>query len=236
MRYDITITLRFNKPVLQRLSQVLFREEKRQDHYLFKEEAKIMKIQNIKYSNVIILDVDSVLVENIPALLERYNEWYDDSVTKEDILDWDISQFLKHGTDVNALFADPTLYQRAQPVSGALEAVNYLRERRCRIIFATIPWPGTEGAKLKWLLDHGFTTDKREYAEVQDKSVLIADALLVDDNPKNLDDYGGFGFLFAQPWNARSRGFKQVIQSWEAFLEEAPERNGNRLTGIHVWL
>jgi hypothetical protein len=92
-----------------------------------------------------------------------------------------------------------------------------LREDGHRVIFVTSTPKGSEGAKLKWLVDNRFL-DKEgaygdgrvydDYVEVHDKSLIRAD-IMIDDRPENLFGFQGQRILMAANHN---RGFSGSVK------------------------
>lgn len=157
----------------------------------------------------IFVDIDEVVADLLPAWVNRYNAIFGDSLNAANITGWSLEPYVKPecGKQVYQLLEDPTLYDEVEPILGSLAAINVLRERGHRIIFATASPNGSAGRKLRWLYEHEFlqpaglpTSVHPDYIEVYDKSLLSGD-VLIDDGPHNVSAFRGLSILFRQPHN-----------------------------------
>lgn len=171
---------------------------------------------------IIGLDIDDVCANLFKEWIRRYNERYGDRVTETDIRSWTISNYCQKCSkdELFAILGEPDVYEHVDPVSGALELVNWLRAQKnpdgsvkYRVIFVSACVSlESAGQKFEWLLARGFfgdvqdTWDNRrklmkDYFPVCDKS-LVNLHVLVDDNLDNIRTASGFGMLFNRPHNA----------------------------------
>jgi 5'-nucleotidase len=151
---------------------------------------------------IIFVDVDGVCADLGTAWLARYNRDYNDHLTINDLTDWGMTKFVKPecGNKIDEYLNDPSLYDEVESIPGSLIMVDRLRDMHHRVIFATsCPWQSA-GRKFKWLCDHGFEPGYKDYIEVNDKSLLLGDAL-IDDGFHNIESFNGLGILYDQPWN-----------------------------------
>lgn len=166
------------------------------------------------------VDVDDVCLNLVSSWLEKYNRFCNDSVKKEDIKSWDIASYVKKCTpEVFYSMLDSGLYSRMSSLDGALQGVNFLRERY-RVIFVTSNFGDVGRAKFDRLNVLGFNINKRDFIEASDKSLIVCDYLL-DDNVDNVVSAFGFGIIFTQPWNEnwnnRSHNVLRV-KSWNELV------------------
>jgi 5'(3')-deoxyribonucleotidase len=140
--------------------------------------------------------------------LGRYNLDWQDDLQPNQITDWAVDKFVKPecGMKIYDYLEDRTLYDKVQPIDGALEAINELRED-WKIIYVTHSTKGHYLRKSFWLYDNGFLDPKDSYAEMEDKSEVNAFAL-IDDYIKNVTTFRGangrgLGWLFSQSWNLK---------------------------------
>lgn len=184
---------------------------------------------------IIAFDIDDVLADLVPAWLAKYNADYQDTLKRQDITAWDITQFVKPacGTKIYDYLSED-LYDNVQPLPGALDAVRLAR--KCgKVIFVTSCHPSHMGRKFRWLNNHGFNVTKEEYVECSDKSLILAD-IMIDDNPVNLEGFHGKEkILYDQPWNRDSSlscprlyGFGDLkwlslLKRWEQSPGTSPE-------------
>jgi len=189
------------------------------------------------------LDVDDVLIDLVPRWLEEYNEKWDDNLQTHDITDWDFYKFVKPecGKRIYSLLR-PTMYDWVEPVPGAAEFVQDIRDRGHTPRYIThCGAAGTSHAltrtfaTAKWnaLIRHGIAQDGELLLPSRDKSRAPVD-MLVDDKAQNVIDFrNGMGVLFTQPWNAwkntdeetwveRADSFTEVIALIDYYKEEGP--------------
>ena len=175
------------------------------------------------YKRTIAIDVDDTVLNLISSWLDSYNRKFDDNLKEESITEWDISQFVKTEAK-NAVYEfihKPRVFSKAKPVEGALEAINYMRESKSRIIYVTANDP--MNVKFGWLKDHGFIEDEEDLIVAKDKTLIIAD-MIVDDNFDNVYYFNGMGMLLTKPWN---KGFTNSdmrngmgrIKGWSEFMD-----------------
>jgi 5'(3')-deoxyribonucleotidase len=150
----------------------------------------------------VVVDVDDVCAQLSTEWIKLHNMMYVKQLKIEDIHDWNISLFTENGKEAFNYFEMPELYNHMPPVEGALEGVNCLRSMGHRVIFVTASTVGTFGRKYKWLNDNGFNVARRDYAEVFDKNLIRAEAI-IDDNYMNVKSFNGLQVLFSRPWNLR---------------------------------
>lgn len=168
---------------------------------------------------VIGVDVDDVCADLLTAWLARYNRTWNDSLTVDQVTEWNITKFVKCGARIFDLL-DPSVYEEVKPLPGALETVNRLRAIG-RVVFITT---GNGDAKLAWLLRHGFLPQSSspfvhpDFFVAYDKTLVRAD-FLFDDHVKNVESFPGFGYLVPQAHNASTPCGKPRLRAFSA----APE-------------
>lgn len=180
----------------------------------------------------IALDVDDLLVEQVPALLAAYNRKYNDNLRPADLKTWGWAQYTRPicGDKLYELFT-PQLYVDAVPVDGALAGVQLLREMNHKIIFVTSGPLGIAQAKQDWLKWWGFLKGQgvygdgriyEEFFQVNDKAAIRAD-WLIDDRVETITKFPGSTILFSRPWN----------KSWT--VNSAPMPDGIRHERFDTW-
>ena len=150
---------------------------------------------------VIACDVDDTVLNLMPDWLKMYNEACGDNLTKEQVTDWDISQFAKEGKKIYEFLKLPHLFRNATPIEGALDGVKFLRTIGARVVFVT--FNDVADSKLEWLHDHGFLSRLEDFYVARDKSLIRAD-IIIDDNCNNVISFThGRGILVNRPWNVK---------------------------------
>lgn len=154
----------------------------------------------------IALDVDGVLAEQVPAVLEPIRDEYDVEMEKEEVRSWD-EAIPNTDTNIKILIEssleDPEFVRGMSPVEGAVEGVSALKGDGHRLVIATARGSHIKESTESWLRRHGFEYDEIRSVENRSKATLHAD-VLVDDYPKNVVEFSdstGTAVLFVQPWN-----------------------------------
>lgn len=186
------------------------------------------------------LDVDDVLLDLVPTWLEEYNEEYDDNLAKHDITSWDFFKFVKPECAKRIYgFLRPEMYQKIEPIAGAAEFVQDIRDRGHTPRYITACGDNKLLSKVfgmaKWdcLIRHGIAQDGELLLPGKDKSRAPVD-MLVDDRTHNVTEFrNGMGVLFAQPWNEwantdefpwveRADSFTEALALIDYYREEGP--------------
>ncbi len=170
---------------------------------------------------IIAVDVDQVVADLHDTWLERYNKDYDDHVTVWDIVDWDITKFVKPecGNKIFDYLNDPTLYEDVIVIEGALAGVEHLKSCGYRVVYATSCHIGMHDAKWMWLVEEGFlpkANTQKDLISLSDKALVRAD-YLIDDRALHIHNFvragGEMGFLFDAPHNHANTDLFRV-KSW----------------------
>lgn len=185
---------------------------------------------------VVGLDVDDVLLDLMPRWLHEYNEKWDDNLEPADITGWDFFKFVRPECGKRIYdFLQPEMYQHVNPVPGAADFVQAVRDlghtpryitacgdpKRTTIhrAFATAKWD-----RLKEL---GIAKDGELLLPGPDKSRAPVD-ILIDDRIKNVAEFrNGLGVLFTQPWNrtshlTRARSFGDALDLIDRYARHCP--------------
>jgi 5'-nucleotidase len=171
---------------------------------------------------IIGIDVDDTVLRLVGengicgTWLSLYNTEFNDNLKPEDITDWNIAQFCKpEGREVLYDYLNyPDIFMGAEPVEGALEAINYLKSLGHRIVYITVT--NVENSKSNWLIEHKFMENMTDFACLYDKSLILCDWLL-DDNFDNVNNFKGNSALLSRPWNLKYTP-KVRCDNWKDFL------------------
>ena len=183
------------------------------------------------------LDVDDVLLDLVPRWLEEYNEQYDDNLKPSDITAWEFYQFTKPecGKRIYS-FLRPTMYDHVEPIPGAAEFVQDIRDRGHTPRYITACGDPKNHvlhrafAVAKWnaLIRHGIAQDGELLLPGRDKARAPVD-MLIDDRAHNVTEFrNGLGVLFTQPWNlwlkdvTRADSYTEALALIDYYKEEAP--------------
>lgn len=146
------------------------------------------------------MDLDDVVWDFVGNLLQRYNLKYRDSLTKDNITDWDIGKFISPECKnifkefVNEdFFCDLRVHSK---IKTTLELINEYAD----LYFVTAGHSKSIYERsvvlkrdLKWFKDS-------QLVKLSDKSKFLCD-YLVDDNWDNCLNSNGKAYLVDQPWN-----------------------------------
>jgi 5'(3')-deoxyribonucleotidase len=141
------------------------------------------------------IDVDEVIAQLVPTwvgeLRRRHPECPDPHTPAW--TSWQVTDQIpeKYHDILFEILDEPTLYDTVEPVPGALEGIQALRAMNYRTVFVTSASNGHAGAKLRWLVKHGFLDThkfQRDYVECYDKTLIYADMIL-DDRPRTCHDF-----------------------------------------------
>ena len=158
-------------------------------------------------SKMVAIDVDNTIANLYAEWLNRYNKDYNDTLTPEALVEWDLSVALKPecGDKIFSYLLQPDLYEHVKPMERAADGVNEIRRAGHKVVFLTSCVPGTEKAKIEWLITHGFMSynkfgNYKEFISAHDKSLIVTD-VLIDDRSRNLSTFKGEAICFDQPHN-----------------------------------
>jgi 5'(3')-deoxyribonucleotidase len=172
----------------------------------------------------ILVDVDCVIADLMPAWLSLYNRDYEDHLTVEDITQWGMESLVKPecGKEIYNYLWMASLYDDVEPIDGAISSIRWLRIHNYDVRFVT---SGVHAGKVGWLGRYGFLLgdgDLRYSPSLviaHDKSLIKGD-IMIDDNLKNLNGFSGTGIIFGQPWNDNhSTGFFRADGGWPDVIQ-----------------
>jgi 5'(3')-deoxyribonucleotidase len=171
------------------------------------------------------VDVDSVVCELMPTIMEHISKKVGKTYTIDDVINWEMNF---DGEDlyeniVEVLNSDKILLFPTVPLSK--DCIDILSYRGSKICFITSRRSSLEENTKRWI-EYNFG-----YYEVfhagngEDKNGYEID-ILIDDAPHHIKDFvdgGGYAILFDRPWNRdmgkyedcsrmlRAKGWKDVL-------------------------
>jgi 5'(3')-deoxyribonucleotidase len=138
----------------------------------------------------ILLDMDSIVVDFMPGLLDAYNKRYGRDVTIEQIITWDVGKCVPDGDLIYDVMREPGLFLNLKPVPGALAAIQRLSDEGHRICLVTSASGTAMAEKEAWV---------RQYIPLLFHRMIIARGLtpksfvqgdvFIDDAPHNIINY-----------------------------------------------
>jgi len=187
----------------------------------------------------ILVDMDEITVNLMSDWLRIYNQEWNDNLTHDKILDWDVHQFVKPecGKKIYQILKRPGLFDYLPPMPGAVDSITELVKAGHDVRFATAP-PSSDAArgKIEWVLrNFGHLDFKIDHVmQLHDKAWINAD-VLVDDKPDTIKKWHmldrGFGndpvvMAIAHPWNTNcsdiadvyAKSYKEPEKAWKTIV------------------
>ena len=175
------------------------------------------------------LDVDGVIADFVTALCKEILAHGGRDLNETSFATWDLApSLLAHEIGIMELALKlPGFCTNIPPYRRAVEDVEMLINDYGRVIYVTTPQPNNYWAaeRQRWLITH-MKAAQKDICLVKDKSLIRADAL-VDDNPANLETFGGKKYLMHRHYNReydtkahdmiRIHGLREVLL-WESLM------------------
>lgn len=93
----------------------------------------------MKKIQLVLVDLDNTLVNMVEVWLEKYNLRSGESVSMDDITDYDVTKFVKQPELLNNLLEESDFFYDLEPMPGAVEYFNKLIESGLDIVIVTQP-------------------------------------------------------------------------------------------------
>lgn len=172
----------------------------------------------------LLIDMDGVCAEIHGQWLNLYNREYNDNLTQEQIVSWDLHKYVKEdcGEKIYDYLEEPGFFLSAPIMLGCAKSLKTLKNAGLNIILVTAsPYnsPTAYYEKIKWIKRNLPFLDSDNFVSTYIKDVIRGD-LLLDDAIHNLDVFPGISCAFRQPWN-REKDYRFSVNSWEEFTELA---------------
>ncbi len=173
----------------------------------------------------ILIDMDDVLEQLVPAWVEYMNVHYGTNTKPEDVCDWNMTlAFPTVSPDI--VYKAPLhddFWDDVKPMPGADEALKKLIAEGHEIYVVTASYYQTLPVKMDNVLFKWFPYLKWEQVIISSNKQIIAGDILIDDGPHNLTGGSYRKILFSQPHN-RNFDEKSVgavrVHNWdEAYAE-----------------
>lgn len=155
----------------------------------------------LKHINV---DVDGVLADILTPWCEWIRANYGDDITPEKVTEYGVQKFAPNaGMAVLDWLDTPNLYDGIEPIDGAVEGMEQLKESGFKLKIVTKNPPASMKSKVDFLLrhfGHVITTNDIIIGPGIDKSRISGD-VLIDDDLHNLRHFPGLKVLYDAPYN-----------------------------------
>ena len=171
----------------------------------------------------VLLDMDGVITDFVPAVIEQYNYLTNEKVQEDQI----------KGKKIDAYVQDPMTAKRIKNATGflrglkpsyrAIDAITYLHDQGHNIIFVSVPTRcSTSGDEKKEWLNYYFSKlwQKAPLIMTPPKyKRFVRGDILVDDDPDNLENLPADmkGLLWHQKYNSTVMGFERCY-GWDHLI------------------
>jgi 5'(3')-deoxyribonucleotidase len=172
----------------------------------------------------VLIDMDGVCAEIHDYWLELYNKDYDDNLSPDQVVSWDLHKYVKEdcGLKIYEYLKEPGFFLGAPVVEGCAKSLRTLKNEGLNIILVTATpnnSPTAHYEKVKWVSRNLPFLNTKNFVSTSRKDLVRGD-LLLDDAVHNLDSFTGIPCAFRRPWNLR-RNYRFSIETWPQFTELA---------------
>lgn len=160
------------------------------------------------YRGIFYADVDGTTLNLSKRWYGLYNADYDDNLDDARVTGWSVHSFVKPecGKKIYDYLLLPDLYDDVEPIDGAIEGIQVLKEMDFRVVFLS---SGIHRGKYLRLKHFGLLNGEEDYICAHDKSLVHGDYLL-DDGMHNIKAFHsankkGYAIVFDAPHNRNER-------------------------------
>lgn len=164
-------------------------------------------MQELTSRRKLAIDLDSVLADTMVVWAEEFNKRTNSSITKDNIVSWDISETLEISIDEVSDIFTYIWNKRWQDIPSTEPSigniVSKLHSKGFRISILTKRYRSSVSNVIKWLDLHKIHCDDLLFVYDDTPKTDYPFDILVDDAPINFNEllYPRMGILFNQPWN-----------------------------------
>ncbi|MFZ5649402.1 MAG: 5' nucleotidase, NT5C type [Bacillota bacterium] len=144
------------------------------------------------------VDIDGVIADSQPVIIDKLNRLFGKNYTLEDFVDFDsVKMFGVGRSHLDRLIMEKELeiIEEAVPLPGAVETLNQLRDGN-RIIIVSARTPAYLNQTLAWLERYGIRHDELLLLGQHDKRQSCLDLcvdIFIEDNKKNAEQIASCG-------------------------------------------
>jgi 5'-nucleotidase len=160
----------------------------------------------------IIVDMDGVLADVYPRLYDIYEKETGDKLSAEDIAGKLEEEAFP---DQRRWVSEPGFFRTLPVMEGSRKVLEKLnKEYDIIVVSLATEFPNSLTDKLMWINEHFSFLSWKQIVFCGDKSLIKAD-IMIDDHPKNLDNFAGKTYIFTQPLNLHNKNSKHTrVNSW----------------------
>ena len=170
----------------------------------------------------IFTDMDNVTADLNRYVVEEVNAREGTNYKPEDTTDWWWSNLGVSQEYLNGILCEPYAFEFLEPVEGAIEGINKLKEFGLDIIFLTTPHYDSLFSmeeKKMWLDIHFEWFDPYKHLIFTGRKELVGtkNDILIDDSISNLKGFKGIKICFDAPWNKEWNGLR--FDNWDELAD-----------------
>lgn len=169
----------------------------------------------------IFVDMDEVLADTYYAHIERYNEDFDERLTLEECMGYEMWQCVpedRQGSVRKHAWTEG-FFRDLAPVRDSQRVLKELASKyEVYIASAAMEFPNSLREKSDWLDVYFPFISWQQRILCGDKHILRGD-VLIDDRSYNLEYFEGRSLLFTAPHNIHTTGFERV-NNWQEIADK----------------
>lgn len=168
---------------------------------------------------VLAVDMDGVLADLVPHLIDVVNECEDDDAQYDDVTTWELERYFKCGDKVYG-YLTHDFFLTIPVIEGSKEVMEKLNEKYdLNIVTSATNIKESLSAKMMWLEEH-FPFISYKNIILCGKKDLIKCDIMIEDSPMNLKATKPkeLGLLLDMPHNRGSKRHKRVM-NWKEIEE-----------------
>lgn len=152
---------------------------------------------------IIVTDVDGVLNNLMPVVLDVYNNQYKTSFVLDDIKTYNLENCFapEVARRMKDIFNSPTIWDKVKPITEAQECLDKLINKGHQVYLVTDNCPDTYDEKVKWIKRFFSFVESSKIVCMRDKWLLRADVIIEDNLQTLLAKPYYHRVLMDHPWN-----------------------------------
>ena len=153
-------------------------------------------------------DLDGVIVDYVPFLLEGWNKIEGTNYTMEDLWKTGEPDLRAGQSEISKIVNEhikKRIFRKPDPIKGALDGIKQLREKGHTIHFLTHRWRESKEDAVWWLEKYGVKYESISFGnEKGEMGALLGVDWIIDDHESSIENamvYGIKSIIFPTPWN-----------------------------------
>jgi len=160
----------------------------------------------------LLIDLDCILVNMLPAWLDKYNDDTGENIKVSDVIDYDVRSICRDIEALDKIIHEPGFFNDLVPMPHGPSIITKLMTEGYDIVFVTQAPRGSDFAirdKKEWIRKH-FSDFNLENVVFCHRKELIRGDLLFDDKPSHLrkwfkNNSGGYVATIDWPYNRETK-------------------------------